>query len=118
MLLFGLARCRSLYASGSRALDSFASLAFGVGHEEQPVPEVRRASARSRQNRRPDGVAAALQSIRHKVEPSVANRSINLLSKNDWRAALLDEPLPCGPQMAAVVRAFRLSRNAEGLAGA
>jgi hypothetical protein len=38
----------------------------------------------------------------NKVKPAVVNRCFNLLSKNDWRAALADEIEPVGPEVAFV----------------
>jgi hypothetical protein len=76
--------------------------AIGDGHEPQAAAEVRRADARSRQYGRPDGVARAFQVACHKIEPAVANRSLNLFAKNDCRAALADERKPDGPEMTRV----------------
>ena len=58
--------------------------------------------ARSRETDRPDGVAFAFQVIANKVEPSVSNRCFNLLTKEDWRAALADEAMPRWPKMARI----------------
>jgi hypothetical protein len=38
------------------------------------------------------------------------SRVLNLLTKDDWRAALADERLPYGPQVALVARAPLLAR--------
>jgi hypothetical protein len=89
-----------------------------VTHEEKAVPQVRRIEARSRQNRRPDGVTDSFQIICHKIEPAVANRRINLLAKDDWRATLRDEPVPDGPEMPGVDRPAPFPGQAKGLAGA
>lgn len=67
------------------------SEANGVGHEEQSLPLVRSADARSAQIRRPDGVTASFQVSENKVEPLEAKLARNLLSKDDWRATLADE---------------------------
>lgn len=72
----------------------------------------------SREYRRPEGVAFAFQSIGHGVEPAWPNRSRNLFSKNDCRAALADEVEPDGPEVAFVGEAFALPGRAERLAGA
>jgi hypothetical protein len=89
-----------------------------VGHEEQPLPCVGRADARSAQIRRPDGVTASLQVSENNVEPPEAILARNLLSKEDWRATLLDECEPCWPKMSRVENSAPLARIAERLAGA
>ncbi|MGC2245917.1 MAG: hypothetical protein WA609_04875 [Terriglobales bacterium] len=86
------------------------SEAVGVRHEVQPLPLVRRPDATSREYGRPDGVVERLQVSLHEVEPSVPNRSVNLLSKQRARAALLDEIPPGRPQVALVVEAPPLAR--------
>lgn len=45
----------------------------------------------------PDGVVESFQVSLNKIKPSVPNRCFNLLTKDDCRAALLDEPEPVGP---------------------
>jgi hypothetical protein len=55
----------------------------GLGHEPQPLPDVRCPDARSRQTDRPAGVALSFQVILNKIEPSVSNRCFNLLAKDD-----------------------------------
>lgn len=89
---------------------------MGVGHEVQPLPEVRRADPRSAQIRRPDGVTASLQVRENKVEPLEAKFARNLLSKDDWRAALPNEREPCWPKMSRVAKAAPLARVGERLA--
>jgi hypothetical protein len=74
-----------------------ASDAVGLGHEPQPLPDVRSPDARSRDTDRPEGVAFSFQVRLNKVEPAVVNRRFNLLTKDDARLALLDEVEPCGP---------------------
>lgn len=97
---------------------SFQSRAAAVGHEPQPLSDVRCADARSRQTGRPEGVAESFQVSLNKVEPPEANRCFNLLAKDDWRAALLDEVAPDGPKVplvskprSAACRAERLTRT-------
>ena len=82
------------------------------------MPEVRSTDPRSRQNRRPEGVTDSFQVSRNKVEPRPARLALNLLSKDDWRAALPDEFEPDRPEVALVLEASLLSGGAEGLAGA
>lgn len=77
---------------------------------------MRAAEARSAQIARPEGVARCFHVSRYKIEP--IERARNLLSKDDWRAALANEAIPDGPEVALVVKAALLSCGAEGLAGA
>jgi hypothetical protein len=79
---------------------------------------VRRADARSRENRRCAGVSFFFQVIEYQVEPSVLNRRLNLFSKDCWRAALADEPEPIGPQVPGVLDAPVPPGIGERLAGA
>jgi hypothetical protein len=54
----------------------------------------------------------------YSVEPAEAVLARNLLSKDNWRAALCDEPMELRPEMALVFDALALTCGAEGLAGA
>jgi hypothetical protein len=54
----------------------------------------------------------------YSIEPTVANRVFNLLTKDDCRAALADEVIPRRPKMAGIVGAFLATGGAEGLTGA
>jgi len=56
---------------------------------------MRAAEARSRQKRRPEGVALCFQVSRYKIEPVAS--VLNLLSSDDWRLALLNEMVEGGP---------------------
>jgi len=93
----------------------FASLVIGEGHEVDPVPSVRSADARSRQNRRPEGVIASFQVSRNKVEPLEAVRARNLLSKDRWRPALADEFEPDRPEVSLVGEPATSSGDGEWL---
>jgi len=95
-----------------------ASFPIGDGHEVEALPDVRSADARSAQIRRPDGVARSFQVSLNKVEPLEAVRACNLLAKNDWRVALVNESEPIGPKMAVVGETFASTGGAEGLARA
>jgi hypothetical protein len=101
---------------------SFQSRADAVTHplcdEEQSLSDVRGADARSAEIDRPDGVTRCFQVSVYSVEPSKAVLARNLLSKDDWRAALADETEPGGPEVPLVAEASTLSGGAEGLAGA
>jgi hypothetical protein len=79
---------------------------------------VRGAEARSAQICRPNGVARCFQVSVYSVEPAEAVLARNLFSKDDWRAALCDEPVELGPEMALVLDALALACGTERLAGA
>ena len=79
---------------------------------------MRGADARSAQIDSPNGVARCFQVSVYSVEPAEAVLARNLLSKNNWRAALCDEPMELRPEMALVFDALALTCGAEGLAGA
>jgi hypothetical protein len=95
---------------------SFQSLADGVAHEEQSLSFVRSANARRCKIRRPDGVSLRFQVSRNMVEPSEPIRTRNLLSKDDWRTALADEPKPRRPEMTGILETTAFSGAAERLA--
>jgi hypothetical protein len=61
------------------------------------LSDVGRADARSAGIDRPDGVARSFHVSLYKVEPSEAVFARNLLAKDDWRAALLNEPVGSRP---------------------
>ena len=106
-----------LFRTLRRTIDFTASSRFVVGHEPQPLPDVRRADARSRQIGGPDGIACRFQVSANSGEPRPASLARNLLSKRDWRSALADEAVPLGPEMPSVICAPSQSGNAERLAG-
>jgi hypothetical protein len=76
---------------------SFQSRVVAVSHPVQPLSDVRCADARSAEIECCAGVARAFQVSLYKVEPAETVDACNLLSKDDWRAALLDEPVQRGP---------------------
>ena len=84
----------------------------------QPLADVRCADARSAQIRRPAGVAFSFQVSAYSIEPAEGIASRNLLAKDDWRAALADEPEPLGPEVSLVSEASALPCRGERLAGA
>jgi hypothetical protein len=98
----------------------FSSDAFGVGQPDPPeaLSDVRRTDARSAQITCPDGVARSFQVRPYKVEPVETVFARNLFSNHDWRAALRDETVEDGPQVALVVEAAALAGCGEGLTGA
>jgi len=86
--------------------------------EVEALTDVRRTDARSAQISSPEGVARSFQINAYSVEPREAVRARNLLSKDDWRAALANETEPGGPEMTLIVGALASAGDAEGLAGA
>jgi hypothetical protein len=95
-----------------------ASFTIGVGHEPQSLSDMRRTEARSRDTGRCEGVADSFHVSSNKVEPAVADRCFNLLTKDNVRAALADETEPFRPQMALVGGSCSFSGCTERLAGA
>ena len=58
---------------------------------------MRRTDARSRKRDSPEGVTHCFQVSVYKVDPRPDSFARNLLSKDDWRLALLNEPVEVGP---------------------
>lgn len=79
---------------------------------------MRSADARRAEIERPAGVTRSFQVSLYKVEPAEPILARNLLSKEDWRAADLDEAEPIGPQMSVVAESATLASTAERLARA
>jgi len=95
----------------------FPPFAIGVGHPEKPLPDVRRADTRSRQIGGPDGISQVLQVSAYSSEPFAAILACNLLSKDDWRAALGDEAVKSGPEVSLVGMALAVSSARKRLTG-
>lgn len=95
---------------------SFQSRAAGVTHPVEPVSDVRRTDARTRERDRPDGVTHGFQVIAYKVDPRICVLARNLLSKDDWRSALADEVVPVRPEVPLVSKAKSCACRAERLA--
>jgi hypothetical protein len=93
-----------------------ASAAVGVGHPVEPVSDVRSTDARRRERDRPDPVSQAFQVILYKVDPSICVFARNLLSKDDCRAALADEPVEVRPEVPLVSKPSSFACRAERLA--
>jgi hypothetical protein len=95
---------------------------FGVAQPLSNKPEtladMRGADARSAQICSPNGVARCFQVSVYSVEPAEAVLARNLLSKDDCRAALCDEPVKLGPEVAVVFDALPLPGCGERLAWA
>jgi len=82
----------------------FASIAVGVGHPVEPVADVRSTDARSRERDGPEGVSHGFQVSLYKVDPRVCVFARNLLSKDDWRLVLADEPMEVRPEVPLVIK--------------
>ncbi len=95
-----------------------ACFAIGVGRPERSVADVRRAEARSRERRTPEGVTHSFHVSLYKVEPRIDVAARNLLANDVDRAALLDEPLPSGPKVPLVTKPASFACRAERLAWA
>jgi hypothetical protein len=85
--------------------------AHGVGQpdEVKPLSNVRRTDARSAQIGGPDCISQCFHFSSYTGEPVPAVSTRNLLSKDDWRAALADEVAEHWPQVSLVCSAFSLS---------
>jgi len=94
-----------------------ARAAVGVGRPEEPVPDVRRTDARRRKRDGPEGVFQGFQVSVYKVDPRVDSLARNLLSKDDWRAALRDEPGKIWPEVTVIRKPSSRACRAERLAG-
>jgi hypothetical protein len=79
---------------------------------------VRRADARNRERDCRKGVSQGFHVRLNKVAPGIGSLCRNLLSKDNWRAALRNEAVKLGPKVAVVVKAAPSARGAEWLTGA
>ena len=99
---------------------SLWSRVVGVGQPfrcpVEPLADVGRAEARSAEIDSPAGVTRSFQVSLYKVEPVEAVLARNLLAKDDRRAALLDEEMPCRPEVPLVSKPLSLACRAERLA--
>jgi len=91
---------------------------IGVGHEVQSLSKVRRTDPRCAGIKCFDGVARSFQVNAYNVEPSESVRARYLFTKDERRAARLDESEPDGPEVSLVVEASSSSCLGEGLARA
>ncbi|HWL54291.1 MAG TPA: hypothetical protein VNQ90_17760 [Chthoniobacteraceae bacterium] len=66
--------------------------ASGVGHPPKPLPDMRRADARSAQIGSRNGISHVFQVSEYSREPLTSKLACNLLAKDRCRAALADEP--------------------------
>jgi hypothetical protein len=95
-----------------------SGVGYPLGNPEQPLPDVRRTDARSAQIGGPDGISQCFQVSAYSGEPRPSILARNLLSKDDWRQALGDEPSPNRPDVPIVLDPSTLPGTAEWLAGA
>jgi hypothetical protein len=79
---------------------------------------VRRADATSAQIGGPDGITRALQVTTNSGQPLKSRQFCNLLTKNDCRAPLADEPKEVRPQVPIIAESPARTRRAEWLAWA
>src|SRR5690606_20558690 len=92
--------------------------AIGVGQPVRAISDVRSTDARRRERDRPEGVTHGFQVSLYKVDPDVRRLARNLLSNDDCRAALADEPAEGGPQVPLVRKPAAFACRAERLARA
>jgi hypothetical protein len=88
----------------------------GRGHKPKSVAKDVRTCARGLDRDCPHGEIHGFQITSHKSEP--VSRVRRLFSKDDCRAALLDEALEFRPKVTLVVKALSRSNRGEGLTGA
>jgi hypothetical protein len=102
----------------SRLPVSLWSRVVGVGQPNkiESLADMRAAEARSAQITRPEGVARSFQVSRYKIEPT--SRARNLLSNDDWRAALRNEIKPDRPEVSFIIKSLLFACRAERLARA
>jgi hypothetical protein len=93
------------------------SSARGVAHPKQSLADVRRADARSAEISRCKGVGRCFHVSVNKIEPDEAVRARNLLTKDNARISLADEPEEVGPEVTRIGEAVAFPGRAERLAG-
>jgi hypothetical protein len=79
---------------------------------------MRRTDARRRKRDGPEGVFHGFHVSVYKVDPRLDSLARNLLSKDDWRPALLDEPGKSWPKVSWVRKPSSSACRAERLAWA
>jgi len=92
------------------------SFARGVGHPKQSLSDMGRARARSAQIGGPDCISQCFQVSTYSSEPFTSILARNLLSKDDWRAVLLDEVSEDWPEVSFIVFSPSLAGVRERLA--
>jgi hypothetical protein len=97
-------------------LPSFQSRDAGVGHNPDSLPSVRGIDGTSRNNKRLDPIAKALQVRKHLVEFH-ADDSRHVLTKHPSGLASSNNVAHCRPEMTVVFRASSLPGKRVRLAG-
>ena len=92
--------------------------ACSASHPVESLPDVRCPDAVCAQYRSPAGVAFSFQVSAYSIEPPFPNRAFNLFAKHNVRAALRDEIVEHGPEVAGVGGSELLASGTERLAGA
>jgi len=82
----------------------------------EPLPDVGSADARSAQIGGPDPIAHPFKVIAYSGEPAAAIVRRNLLAKDDWRAAVLNEAAHFWPEVSLVGSPCSFAGAGEGLA--
>jgi hypothetical protein len=91
---------------------------LGVGHPVEALTDLGRTDARCAEIERCAGVVRVFHVSEYSVEPAETVLARYLFAKDDARAALADEPIEGGPEMAFVVEASAGADLREWLAGA
>lgn len=100
----------------AQCVEPVASFAIGDGHEEEAGSLVRCAETATCKIDSPEGVARRREVTRYNVEPSEPVAACNLLSKDESRRSISDEPEELGPEVFLIVKAPSLSSDRERLA--
>jgi hypothetical protein len=95
-----------------------ASLTVGVGHEPEPLSDVECARARTAQIGACCAIGQCFKVSANTREPCPSSLARNLLSKDNWRAALANEAAELRPKVTRVLRPSALACAAEWLARA
>lgn len=115
MMILRIATCPALFPAS--LYPGFAgALEVIVGHKPKTISEMVRTRARGFDRDAPHGVTHGFQITSHAAEPF--NRVRNLLSKNDCRRSLRDEPEKFWPKVSLVGKALLRARDGERLAWA
>jgi hypothetical protein len=95
---------------------SFQSRAVAVGHDEDPLPSVRRSDVVSTHHERPAGVTARLQVFEHPVSAESAEPR-HVLSHDPSGSHFSHQPVKLRPEPTGVIASCALTGDRDGLAG-
>lgn len=112
----GSLRKHSPLRSDPQCVEFRASFAIGDGHEEEAGSLVRCAETATCKIDSPEGVTRRREVTRYNVEPGEPVATCNLLSKDESRRSISDEPEELGPEVFLIVKAPSLSSARERLA--